>query len=103
MAQLTCLLSDFVAAGADRKVHIWAPGGQQGASNIYAWNSKCLSVGQGGNGAFSPGKINKIIDSLGKSLVELNFGCHWALMRRVEAFFNPLFFQEENSHSSDLL
>lgn len=42
MAQLSHLLSDFVAAGADRRVQIWALGGQQGASNLYAWNSKCL-------------------------------------------------------------
>lgn len=54
-----------------------------------------LSVGQGGNGAFSPGKINKVIYSLGKSLVELNFGCHWDLMRRVEAFLIPSSFREK--------
>lgn len=36
-----------------------------------------------------------LVKSLGKSLVESNFGSHWDLMRRAEAFLIPSSFREK--------
>lgn len=60
------------------------------------WAARCISLlclelsdvyGKVWHRAFSPDEINKVIDSLGKSLVELNFGLSLGSYEKGEGIF----------------